>query len=100
MSYQYIFLERAQEEYEDALSWYKEGSLKATENFIEELNSKVSLICEDPLRYRNTYKNYRETSLKKFPYSVIYFIDEVDKTIIIQSVFHHKRNPRKKYKKK
>jgi plasmid stabilization system protein ParE len=100
MSYQYIFLEKAQEEYEIALNWYKEKSLKATENFVNELKRQISVICEDPSRYRNTYKNYRETSLKRFPYSIIYFIDEDQKIIVIQSIFHHRRNPRNKYKRK
>jgi plasmid stabilization system protein ParE len=55
-------------------------------------------ICDDPLRYRSTYKKLRETSLKKYPYSIVYFVDEKEQLVVIASVYHHKRDPRRKYK--
>jgi plasmid stabilization system protein ParE len=95
MSYRFIYDPIAKIEYIDATSWYAERSRVAARNFVEEVTETILVICNDPLRYRNTYKNYRETSLKKFPYSIIYFIDENDKVVVIQSVFHQKRNAEK-----
>ncbi len=100
MSYRFIYDPIATLEYKDAVGWYAKRNEKAANNFINEVKDKIAVICNDPFRYRNTYKNYRETSLKKFPYSIIYFVDEAKKIVIIQSLFHHKRNPRRKYKKK
>lgn len=34
MSYQYVLLQSAQQDYEEALQWYMERSQRATENFI------------------------------------------------------------------
>ena len=50
MSFHYILHESAQEEFEVALSWYAERSLKATENFINAVNNTLILICDRPVR--------------------------------------------------
>lgn len=35
---------------------------------------------------------------KKYPYNIIYFIDAEKQSVIITTLFHHKRNPKKKFK--
>lgn len=70
MSYQYILHATAQKDYEDALKWYAERSLKATENFIRSVDDSLSLICEHPVRWRNEYKYFYELGVKKFPYTI------------------------------
>ena len=87
------------EEYEHAISWYGAHSLSAMDNFIESIDSKIKDICSAPTLYRNTYKKYREAQLNKFPYSIFYLVNEQAKTIVITSIYHHKRNPKRKYKK-
>ncbi len=99
MSYKHTFDPIALLEYHDAVAWYGEKSLAAMDNFIAAVNVKIRMICAAPRLYRNVYKNSREVSLKKFPYSVVFFINEATKTIIITSVYHHKRNPKRKYAK-
>jgi plasmid stabilization system protein ParE len=99
MSYQHIYTPVALVEYKDAVSWYDVRSKKASENFVITVREKIKSICENPSRYKNVYKYYRETSLKKYPYYIIYFVDENKQTVIISSVYHHKRNPKKKYQK-
>lgn len=99
MLYTYIFEPRALTEYKEAVVWYKERSEPAAANLITAVKSRIEAICNDPLRYRNAYKIFRETSLKKYPYYIVYFVDEITKTVIITSLYHHKRNPKKKYRK-
>ena len=98
MSYRYIYEPAALAEYKEAISWYLERSKNAADNFVKEVKERIIMICDDPLRYRSTYKNLRETSLKKYPYSIVYFVDEKKQLVIVSSVYHHKRNPRRKYK--
>ncbi|HEY8658595.1 MAG TPA: type II toxin-antitoxin system RelE/ParE family toxin [Hanamia sp.] len=95
--YQLIYSPVALIEYKDAIVWYKERSTKAAENFVNQVKEKIDKICNSPFHYPETYKHFRETSLRKYPYSLVYFIDKSKKIIIITSVFHHKRNPKKKY---
>lgn len=99
MSYVHIYDPGALLEYKDAAAWYLRRSETAAANLVNEIKKAIFLICKDPFRYRNSYKTFRETSLKKYPYSTIYGGDESVKMVIIESVFHHKRNPRRKYRK-
>jgi plasmid stabilization system protein ParE len=98
MSYSYLFSPRAAEEYEDAFEWYQERSAVAADNLLIEVEETIRVICKDPYRYRKTHKDLQELSLKKYPYYLIYLIDDVKKIVTIISLFHHKRNPANKYR--
>ena len=99
MSFNYILLEPAQEEYESSLKWYVVRSEKSAENFIKAVDVTLALICKYPTRWRNKYQNFYELGVKKYPHIIIYTIDNQNKLIIVHSIFHHKRNPLKKYNK-
>lgn len=98
MNYIYKFLPVALVEYAEAVEWYKEKRIATAENFIADVTERIKDICADPSRYRNTYKYFREVSLKKYPYYIVYFIDTATSTIVISAVYHHKRNPKNKFK--
>ena len=97
MIYNHIYEPRALLEYEEAVLWYRERSKQASENFELAINEKLHEICMNPTLYRNTKKYFREAFLKKYPFSIIYFIDEIFDTIVVTSIFHNSRNPKRKY---
>jgi plasmid stabilization system protein ParE len=99
MLYKHIFDLKAADEYEEAYLWYKQRSEVAADKLIIEVEEAIKRICANPDRYRNTYKNLRETALKKFSYSIIYLPDHTKRLVVIISLFHHKRNPQRKYNK-
>jgi hypothetical protein len=71
------FLTAALIEYKDAVVWYKERSLKASENFVQQVKDKIDKICHSPFRYPKIYKHFRETPLRKYPYSLVYFFMKI-----------------------
>ncbi len=97
--YSIVFDPIALAEYKHAVKWYKEHSAKAASDLVTEVRERIWDICHDPLRYRNTYRDLRELSLKKYPYFIVYLVDDKRKKIVITSFYHHKKNPKKKYKK-
>ncbi len=97
MAYSYIIEPVAADEYENSFEWYEERSTVAADGFIVAVQNAILAACNDPKRYRNTYKNLRELSLKKYPFNLIYYIDEEKKRIVVISIYHHKRNPKNKY---
>ncbi len=99
MRYAFLFDPAAAQEYEDAFVWYQLRSEMAADNLIIEVEETIRAVCEDPFRYRQTHRNLHEVSLKKYPYFLIYLIDEAKKVVTIISLFHHKRNPKNKYRK-
>ena len=97
MTYSYKFNEAAQIEYEEALDWYLERSQKAAEGFVNSIDAALYKICTHPFRYKNTYKHFHEIGLNKYPFILIYSIEEPDNIIAVWKVFHYKKNPKKKY---
>lgn len=98
--YQYILDPKAQKDYEDSIEFYAERSELATLNFIDLVELTIDLICKNPSINRNKYKNYFEIVLDKYPFTIIYAIEEEIKLIVIISIYHHSRNPKYKYKTK
>ncbi len=96
--YLYIFQPKAQMEYEDSIIWYAKRSIVAAENFIKEIDVTLEKICSFPLRWKNDFLIFYEFNLKKYPFTIMYSIDEVRKIVIVMSIFHQKRNPTKKHK--
>lgn len=99
MSYRYIYDPVALVEYREAVEWYTERSILAAENFVLAVGDGVKAICKSPHRNRNTYADFREISLKKYPYYIVYPVDDKNMIVVITSVYHHKRNPTAKYNK-
>ena len=99
MSYGYILHEHAQIDYETSLQWYAARSEQAAIHFMAAVDDALQLICTHPARWRNIYKNYHELSLKKYPFTIIYTIETDKKLVVVSSIYHHKRNPTKRYTK-
>jgi plasmid stabilization system protein ParE len=76
MEYQHFFNPRAAVEYENAFNWYEEKSVIAADNLIIAVQEAISDICNYPYSHRKTYKDLREITLKKYPYNLIYLINE------------------------
>ncbi len=97
MVYRITFRKRAAKEYIKAIAWYKERSLRASENFRKAVEEGLNKIESDPFYFRNSYKHFFETKLPKYPYGIVYFIDEESRLVVITTIFHHKRHPKRKY---
>ncbi len=98
--YQYVFDPLASKEYEDAFLWYEKQSTVAADNFIVAVHNSITLICSAPHRHRNLYRSFREVTLRRYPFNLIYYVDDVNQLVVIVSVYHHKRDPLRKYSKK
>jgi len=97
--YTITYKEIAAEEYAEAIEWYAGRSKLAAENFIAVVEEKPDNISKNPKRYKNIYKAYYETPLSKYPYVIVYSIDEPLTRVVILAVYHTSRSPRKKYRK-
>lgn len=88
---------RAIKEYLESTIWYKERSLAAAENFIKSVNEAFSKLEIKPAVYKNSYKHFHEIKLTNYPFAVVYFIDQKKMTVVITTLFHFKRNPKRKF---
>lgn len=98
MSAKYVFHPLAQGEYEDSLEWYLKRSPQAARNFVNAVNEVLEKICETPYRWRNEFEHFHELALKKYPFVIIYSIEEDGKLVVICAVHHFKKESAKKYR--
>ena len=97
--YSISFKHTAAQEYKDAIDWYSERSKPAAQKFTQAIEDKLDSVCKDPKKYKNLYKNYHEVSTRKYPYTIVYFLDEIPKSVVVVAIYHQKRHPKKKYRK-
>jgi len=59
---------------------------------------RIQSIVHHPERYPIRKKEFRQVLIKVFPYLIIYKIDKNGNNVVIASIFHTSRNPKKKYR--
>ena len=97
-AYSIIFRQRALKEYAESTAWYEERSLQASKNFVATVENTLLSLTTFPYSFSNKYKNFYEVKTESFPFIIVYFIKEQKQTIVITTLFHHKRNPANKYR--
>lgn len=96
MKYNFLVTPRAKKEFIDAYEYYEEKADDLGEKFRKEVYHFIYLIIDNPLHYPLKTKKQREIVLKKFPFVILFRIEEITKTIYVSSIFHTKRNPKLK----
>lgn len=82
----------------NACIWYEEQQEGLGERFVAKIQQRLNQIIDNPEKYKIVYKNYREITIEKFPYQIVYVIEKLKRQILIIAVFHTKRNPTQKYR--
>ena len=85
------FLTLAQKEVDESVRWYDEQA-SLGRDFLDELDRAVRLIKSHPLTAKEIEPEIRRCLLHRFPYALIYGIDE--ETIVVIAVAHLHRRPR------
>lgn len=94
MKYPIEVKEEARQDIIDAAGWYREKQPGLDKKFIAAIEEAMQRISLTPTAGRKLYRSFRETSLKKFPFVIVYEI--IFDSIVIYQVFHISQNPRKK----
>lgn len=97
MTYHLIIKEEVEKETIEAFVWYECRQQGLGNDFLLQLEEHLNNIVNQPFLYQKIYKQFRQVFLKRFPFVIIYEIDA--NTIIVYSIFHTSRNPKKKFRK-
>ena len=91
----------ADSEFTDAYIWYENQKKGLGDQFADAVLAKVTEICQNPFLYGSKSKGFRETVVSSvFPYVIVYLVDMSAKVVFIAAIFHERRNPRKKYRRR
>ena len=85
------FVEEAQREFLDAISYYEEALSGLGSRFKDEVDRAVLWIANHPEQYRVRHALYRRINLRDFPYYIPYIAR--GETLWILAVAHASRKP-------
>lgn len=85
------FLFPAEIEMFDAAVFYEKQVAHLGDSFLSILETAVSDLCAQPESWPDIGDGVRKRPLRRFPYSVLYRIDEEE--IVIVAVMHQRRRP-------
>jgi toxin ParE1/3/4 len=87
----YVFHPEALTEYAEAVQYYAEQRVEIAQVFINAIEDAVYRIRESPERYVVIDEDVRRCMTRKFPYGILYTIEQDD--ILILAVIHCSREP-------
>ena|ERR1700722_11622690 len=88
---------KAQTEFINAFNYYEGQSIGLGGRFENCIDQKIIKIINNPYAYPSKRAGLRECWAKDFPFLIVYSISERSKLIVIASIFHTSRHPKKKY---
>ena len=86
------FLEIAEIELEDTITWYSSQLSDLDAKFLLSVDNLLSLILKTPKMFPCVHREVRKATLSDFPFSIIYEIHEPE-VILVLAIAHQKRNP-------
>ncbi|MGO4707715.1 type II toxin-antitoxin system RelE/ParE family toxin [Chryseobacterium sp. 2TAF14] len=94
MAFEIFQYPEADEDILDAVNYYKEISNSVVSNFERQLSKAYDKLERNPF-FQIRYDDVRVLPLKKFPYIILFHIDELKKIVYVISVFCTHQNPEK-----
>lgn len=91
MGYRVLIEPEARQDIFDAYSWYEEQRKELGREFLDCLDEVFERLGRSPEIHAITYKQVRQTLVRRFPYLVCYLIEQTDVSIV--AVFHASRDP-------
>ena len=91
MTYSLLITEDAELDLADAALWYEVRKPNLGHEFIESVESVLQFLQTSPMTFRLREENVRIALVKRFPYKVIYTLE--DNLVIVHAIMHAKRDP-------
>lgn len=85
------YLLPAEEEITEAAIFYESKSQGLGAEFLDDIQRAINRVCTHPESGQKYKNNFRRYLLRKFPFSLIYNIEQDH--ILILAVTHHSRRP-------
>ena len=93
MSRRLIIRPEAEAEMAEAFDWYEHRVSGLGCDFLLSVDAVMHAILRHPQHFPRVHRIVRRALVRRFPYEV-FFVDD-DERIVVLSVFHAKRNPKR-----
>lgn len=93
MSFEIFITKAAQTDLDEIFFWYEQQLNNLGMEFIYEFERTLEKIVRNPFYASCIETDARGASLKKFPYQIVYRLDEKLTQVRIIAIIHHHRDP-------
>jgi mRNA-degrading endonuclease RelE of RelBE toxin-antitoxin system len=95
MIYHIELLETAIADLQESYDWYEEKSTGLGGRFAEEVDQYLDLVAKNPYHFAVQFsEKFRFALLRRFPFRIVYSIDEQQRVIYVNAIFHTSRDPK------
>ncbi|MFH0948178.1 MAG: type II toxin-antitoxin system RelE/ParE family toxin [Elusimicrobiota bacterium] len=91
MKYRTVVRPEAENDLKEAFSWYEDKRQGLGYDFLLQVDAGLRFIERNPNIYLQKYKETRMHLIKRFPYKIIYLVEQ--ERIIILAIIHDRRSP-------
>ena len=92
MSYELVLQSEAIIDIQEVFDWYEERRAGLGFEFIEEMEEGFDRLSRNPQHYTAINQKYRRVGIKRFPYLIVYEIE--DNKVIINSIRRYSQKPK------
>ena len=92
MAYKIIYTPIALFEVDETADWYEKELSGLGKRFLLDISSTIEILKRNPFTFSILYNDIRRAGLKKFPFIILYIINDLDINII--GVINTKRSKR------
>jgi len=93
MAAELIIAPEAQQDTDEAYSWYEDRRSGLGEEFLACVDACIQAICRTPELHAKVHEEYRRSLVRRFPYAIFY--EYTGGKVIVYSIFHASRDPKK-----
>ena len=94
MSYRLIIDPAARLDIIESIRWYNEQKPGLGSRYYSSVKQVMKLIKKGPEIFQIRYKTLRMVPVEKFPFIILYQVDEAKKLVVVAAVLHTSRNPK------
>lgn len=91
MKYRVIVRPGAEDDLKEAYSWYEDKRTGLGYEFLLQVGAGLNFIARNPTFHPIEYKGTRKYLVKRFPYKIIYLLE--NERITVLAVIHGRRSP-------
>lgn len=94
MAYKIHLERRALAEVDSALEHYSKINSKVLKNFNTDLQKAYTVLAKNPF-FQKRYKEFRVLPLKKYPFIIVFTVNEKEKSVKVFAIFNTNQDPNK-----
>ncbi len=92
MKYKLVIKPEAEKDLIETFQWYEQKRIGLGHDFLLQIDAGLRFIQNNPFAFPIRYKGTRRNIIKRFPYSIIYRVEDIN--IIILGVVYGGRDPK------